>query len=460
MLVYVGSIPLSLSLKDIKMQNQIMVVGCGHARHGSKFTVGHHGFIGSLSEQPTIDNGYAHSTMGYIPKQKYLTLIKDVENVVSCVSVDGYYDRGEKVACPNEDMASLISLTVGLNRYCAVAEQLYLYTDNTAVIEIIEGKLQQAVENGYQSNDGKPIQNKEQWMAFYNAYRKTVDSGVKVKVLSTNNFHAVPLIEIANQNAHTSLTKGEHSNIITEAYWKVKKTKPPAFCMQNVLHFTNGERRPGEYGMVNYDKDMQNIGKGGSDSTYASVVLEEPEPYLEEMLDYLDEMAGVEYRPIAINVDVLYRPVVRQAIERYGFEWFFSSNPNNIELKNYVGVTLAKETRPMGMLLHGNDFIDFLRTGPTPNPVIDITGSMREGKIVTSKLTRAIKTIAIDHPKKILPLTHELPSKNQLMALVKDCEKIEVCHYAKSNFTTRYYIRFTSDTYQVRVASPSLSIYL
>ena len=244
---------------------------------------GIHGYVyndGPAKKGSGNSNVYL-TDQGYLNKSETKT---KPDEVVPLNYVDGF---GAIPTCSNN--AGEVQAAMHALRHAAMypVKKVLLFTDSMYVVKGSE-YINTWAKNNWIKSDGQPVANMAHWQGLGESLTKLKDAGVTVNLQwvkgHSNNAGNIIVDRYATMGVKASTAGSAHAQIDTtkpEGYWGNEDHHP--FIHHNCTYFTSNKayNTPGEYYFGDHGKDDELIGKRQADTSYAYVLLSEPDEMIE-----------------------------------------------------------------------------------------------------------------------------------------------------------------------------------
>lgn len=316
------------------------------------------GFHGYRYEDVLPKKGMGHTSQvptarGYVPKST--AKANNIPEVKPLAFYDGY-----ATLPPVQDINHIEQQAVQacLNHAWQVhktqpIKQLEIWSDSKNTVDGT-AFLPQWKANGWVRNNGNPLKNKETWENIDHLVNMFKDDGVTVRVtwLEGHNVHMGNNIAdvYASVGSRQSM-EGECRQVMVttppDGYWSDKYERHP-FVFHKYIYFNTreGTHVPGQYFLGGQGKDVELIGKRHADGRYSAVILKQPEPYIETMIERVKALAG-RYEALMLgDMAVLFEKQNIKYLDRFGLACFYAPNKGRLDVNLLGKQTLLKELTP------------------------------------------------------------------------------------------------------------------
>lgn len=336
--------------ENMKLSGVFSVDGSALPNPGD-YGYGVHGYIfESSKEAKNNDRPTTHfiTNKGYIPSEDMSRSdAKEVKPLHYLDMIGGYDGVG------TNNMGELLAI-VELVRYFNDKEDMTLssieiQSDSTYAIGACNSMI---ADKKHWDIPDKP--NLNILRAMYSVIRTSISNGCVIKLVKVKghsgdlgNHMADRLALLGRVNSSVG-RYGIKSNLRTGRYWKLKDTKHPMLNV-NSLYFTNEERVENSYIIMDYPSDIE-LGKKTNESLYGVVVMKEPVPLIDTVVD----MFNANMRSLSVlssmrvsNLNNQYHIVNKEA---FGND-IYMGDKRSKELSVMDNLPLAAPVLPAGLAM-------------------------------------------------------------------------------------------------------------
>lgn len=407
------------------------------------------------------------------------------------VSIKQYVDLCgplANVASSNEaELKALLEALKYLDRNDSI-ENARIFSDSRFTVQGISTWITRWVKSNWRTSTGNEVKYKELWMEVKELWDKVKSTkSVEIEWIKGHSGHIGndTADELATRGTVLSLN-GEDENVITKSdapgYWTVAAStsiprllEAPRFY---VITFGGSNKLQSDGSRTYYlgthggkDKDDDMICKPYACNYMAVVRSKIADPIMDTVIDEIHELEKKRQRPLGTvvvgnNQNLLSRRVYRD-ITQYGLK-FMRRVSTPVSVSTARGLELASELVPLGRgyklleicsnlndrlvdLANGKDYFTFTDLGEHlfEEAVVKKVATLK----VKASITSSVKSIRIDGnfstdtvspptdtfiQRTPLILGSDLPSRNQLVALVDDISSIQLASWRDSSKSCRY----------------------
>lgn len=425
----------------------------------------------ALKEDRPTESGYVTVPDDYAALSKH-QVVKPV------LYYDGY---GSQIP---ESTNNIAELTAAVETFQLIAREKFspshIVMDSQYVLDGINGRIKDWSANNWLKQDGEPPKNLEHWQQLHAAIVSVDEAGLDWSTSWIKGHLWLGNIQ-ADRNATRGIIQGRKGVEINNwdvapvaGYWNPKSEYNRFFAHSRWYFNTNvgGANRTKAGRWIYYcghpgdDSDGALLGKRMSDVAYSVLYLSEPEPVLESVRDYADQVLGSNAVTVAIGrLDHLFNKEVYQDLAANGCAFVQKLRPDNNDLFDIKERLLVKDARPPKLTFRAVETIAGLeRTleqfldDPVKYGIIatDITDQLYLTEEVKNKAvvklhsnvgptTKAIKpTVGYNTGARegsttvTLTLGLDLPKRNSLSGMAADSVKVSVLTWRESDKAFRY----------------------
>ncbi|EKD22649.1 MAG: putative RnhA, partial [uncultured bacterium] len=292
---------------------------------------------------------------GYVSKATYA-----LEDPVTPIHyIDGY---GAIAPPTTNNVAELLATINGLTHALKFdIADVQVFTDSEYVRKGLEFWVDGWRANGWLKKDQTEPANVGLWKELAELRDQLTGRGTKVKInWVKGHSDKIATMEdilgnlLADRQATVGVMSAIRNKIVNnietsaaEGYWKHNVERHPLLNNRRMYFNTLSDFiKPGLYYLGDHGKDDDLLGKRISDGAYSVVILENPDPILEEIRNYQSEIAGNIDSIIMVRLDHAYRQDTHQEITRYGALAMEQVQPYRLDLFCLDREPLTRELRP------------------------------------------------------------------------------------------------------------------
>lgn len=397
------------------------------------------------------------------------------------ITVTHYVDAFKSL--PSDATNNIAELSAGLKALelaleSGVANALIL-TDSKYFLKGLTEWLPGWKRSNWILSTGKPVVNKELWVAVDEAYSKIQEKKINLQMKWVKGHSGEFGNEIVDKLASLSMRAAINGRPVDECnlaqakgYWKQSKTHSrllnmPAWYFgvrDNITSTTEDGRTIYYQGELRDSEDFN--GKMISDASFSVVYLREPDPVMEIIRAESLKLAKASFYGLAVGyMPAILKPDNYELIETYGVK-FLTYDMSKNRLQNFRKEVLVEERRPVRRAYYAVDRLTHLEEilkDYLGNRVqnyycyTDITDLLYE--TVAGKKTSSVKLrshivqstkyldIEVGHTvsaggegkaKIRMVLTQDIPDRNTLSAIAEEGIKVVVVTWADSESVIRF----------------------
>lgn len=252
-----------------------------------------------------------------------------------------------------------IALKLGVKR-------LHILSDSDYTLKGLEGRIQNWINNGWKTQQGADVANRQSWEKIWNLYNEFLKDGyfssswVKGHLGHAGNIHADHLATIGVIKSIRGNFSEDPIFYSTKDYWEPKRDRHPLLSSKR-LYFNRvlDRNTPGHYMMADPGKDDELIGKPMAEVSYAIVRMNEPDPIIQPVID-AQGLYGQEFNIVMmIKVEDIYSPYSYRLINDYGRDAMLRiRNNDHVSFPDERQATIAR--KPIGVTMRAVDSLNIL----------------------------------------------------------------------------------------------------
>lgn len=427
---------------------------------------GIHGYVYPKSTEGTKNNNtpnhYLITNIGYVETTE---IAKEPHLQVTPIEyIDGYVIyQGEGSNNVAEGYAVIDSITYVLDNLSNYnIESILIKTDSTYIIYALE-----AVKN-HPDRDwlNMDVKNASMYADMSDIFKRLKEKDIKLNVkkvlghsTAIGNHLADRLALLGRVLAGKDNSKKVVNIQLTEnkKYWSATDKKHPLLNYRELyfMNTINGGSK-GTYTIIDYKKGVD-TGKKTNDALYGLVMLEEPIPSIETVMDTYNKNMGTLSLISAIDLDVLYNRTTEHYFKLFGSDIYIFNNKNRSRLIVLEENPVCTDIYPPGLAkialdktLHLSNIIDNYRNKVDSYTYTDITDLIysqdSKGKYKTLlpnstwSLPIKYKSKAGKEYKILLELGTDMISRNQLKRLEADKPIVTFVGLEKNDKQLDYFV--------------------
>lgn len=283
---------------------------------------------------------------GYVEKKSTVQEITPLSYVDAYGTIDHISNNGGEVRAASEGMAYAARFPI---------KKLTIFTDSAYVVKGVNEHLVKWKNNDWRKADGIEISNKLNWMNLDTNLANLANKDIQINVQWVKGHNDNQGNTLADKHATIGVLQSAggviRSQVETTAadgYWSGPDDRHP-FISHRRCYFTTNKKfsTPGEYYLGNHGKDDELLGKRTADGTYAYVILDTPDPYIEVMRAKQLQVSNTEDAIIMARLDKLYELQARTDLLRFGEVVLHKTFPNRLDLHYVDSLTTEPITREL-----------------------------------------------------------------------------------------------------------------
>jgi ribonuclease HI len=395
------------------------------------------------------------------------------------VTVEFYVDYWKSIDGMTTNNVAELQAAIHALRYADEndVKSVLMIVDSKYVMDGLNEWSKNWINNGWKTSAGKDVENKDLWIELIKLRDTLEAKPIEVKLQWTRG-HSGDLgntiVDLYAKRGVLTAQKGIRDEVFLETpakgYWNVKvdynrMLGKSCWYFNTNIPEKNRFSPDGRYvyHLGQHGPDDKLYGKRTSDSSFSVVYLKEPDPVLETVRNYQDQVSDGHSNNVIIGrVDQLRLPKHYHEILTYGDRYIACPGPH-LDLTTVEKVLLTKDCVPARLAYRGIDTLislevileDYL-TGKEHIVVTDVTDEVyqiEEGKKgkVTYKLNPKIGTserslsMRVKFDTKVkqgeedvkLLFDMDIPSRNTLSALASRNPRVKVITWRESDTAFR-----------------------
>lgn len=357
------------------------------------------------------------------------------------------------------------------------AKSVLVWTDSKYVQRGLNEWVEKWERHNWIKPDGVPVANKDKWIELLDLMKKLRDADVALDISKVKGHSGDLGNDLADGYATMGIIAGRKGKEVfsmeendPKGYWAPKVSVNRMISQSRWYFNTNVPAGVCEDGRTVYHLgdnggDDHMTGKRISDATCSVVFLKEPEPIMEAMREFQNEISVPGFSSLVIGrLDMIFRPKVYQEVSKHHTTFLQQANVKR-DIYTADETRLTEEMNPP--LLHFNkvDAMSFMEQmlmwvseGPEQHKLVktditDLLYEVEEGKKKTTcklkaSLTSAVKSLSVpvdfDTGKHegncniTLTVGIDTPTRNTLAALADRFPKVSVITWTESHNAFRF----------------------
>lgn len=383
----------------------------------------------------------------HIPTDNGYRMKIDAGAKEDAVTVLNYLDIHQPLPGPTTNNAAEVEAATAGYLLAANTEgikKVAIFTDSEYTQNGINKKWVKAWQkNGWVNRDGRPVQNKERWIALMAAEEAAKKKGIEtsiswVKGHGTNpgNNTADSLSVIGTMKSTAGILTGGEVITPADGYWKEESDRHP-FLALPILFFNTyrGSNKPGVYYTGTSVKDGKEHGSPISDASFAVSIMKEPVAIVEWVRDYQSELAmnGMIDSLVLLKLDKLFVPKVRNYLTTYDRYATVKKHNKEGSLLFLDGEALTEEKTPVKLVMNAiselselHNLLEQHLNGTLANnySVTDVTDIFYQRETVKDKKGNEKTTVelkkefGVGHAKTDVEVSYKTSEDKELRAMV------------------------------------------
>lgn len=229
-----------------------------------------------------------------------------------------------------------------------------IYTDSDYVVKGMDSWVHSWKRHGWKRSTGEKIPNVEIWKQLAELRDALLARGMKVEINwirghndLLGNMKADRLAMIGTCHSIAKVVKNEIATSVPEGYWKYETNLHP-FISHRCLYFNTRRvgSTPGEYFLGYHGKEDDQYGNRIADGAIAIVQLQQPDPVIEQLLQYQSQMADDSDHLMKMYLDNVFKADVHIELAAHGANATYRTNVYRLDLEGMNEEPLTKEFKP------------------------------------------------------------------------------------------------------------------